>query len=664
MKFPRIIHRRPQQPPHEQEEAHSPPSFKPLTQPQTECRLLSILPGRISDPIVCTTSVVKLTEAASPYNALSYCWGSQYRIRPITCDKVSVNVTPNLESALKRIRAPDVARDVWVDQLCIDQANLREKEQQLELMADIYRRSSKVLIWLGDEGDESRKVYKIIERLLKLDLVPSLGQVKSDNEVPRRTTTSVGLDQLKSHGLPSPKDTVWQELRSLLSRPWFSRIWTIQEAANATIAEFLWGKEYSLTWQDMVSIVRSVREYLPGTLLGSDVALRGLPADSVYRIAATMQTLEDNTRPDLFNLALTYKAYSASQPVDKLYALLNISSSSQTADYEQSAETTFHQMAYQTINQVYQQIDKVPEELSQQQWHPYPGISQGPHLRMAALICAAGTANQQLSLPSWVPDWTVDSFPAPIWTRKTRHESRASGESCDWPGTPPTNLTLERSTIVNSKLAERQWVAESGKLEVSENLPDTIQLKGFVCDVISRRGFAKVDIGKPLEHEEQQKALMEWLLEADEMADLGMETSHSGGADAELFKQTLLFDETLVQPTEIERPEHWKVLRFTKTSRFTSTMRRKLQPWDYLQAIQNIPGRTFFVTQGGRMGLAPLTTHMYDKICVLPGFDVALVLRPEGNEFRVVGECYAGNDDMMPGGSEYSQMTPEWITIK
>ena len=664
MKIPRLVSRKSQQPTPQLEDNRLPPSYKPLLRPHSEIRLLCVLPGRVSDPIICTTSVVSLAEAEGRYNALSYCWGSQDRTRPITCDGNSFNVTLNLESALKRLRAPDIPQSLWIDQLCIYQDDLREKEQQVGLMADIYRQACKVLIWLGDDGDESRKAHKIIERLLKSDPFTSFGQINSENDPQQKTRGSIGLEQLKSLGLPGPKDAGWQELRDLLSRPWFSRIWTVQEVAVAVDADFLWGKDFTLHWEDMVSIIRMFWEHLPKTLLGSDVVLRGLPADSVYRIVATMRTLDNLMRHDLFNLALMYKAYGASNPRDKLYALSNISSSSQVADYRRSAESVFHEMAYKVINQVYAEIMTHPDELSQRQWHPYPGISQGPHLRMIALICAAGVANQQLALPSWVPDWTVDLFPAPIWTRKTYYKSRASTQASDWPGAPPANLTLEQPTILNSKLAEIQWVTDGQNVMGSANLPATLQIKGLICDTVSRRVFTKVDMGKPLELEEQQKALMEWLLEADEMADLGPETAYSGGADTELFRRTLLFDEDSSSPPVNERLESWKSLRFLKNSRFTSTMTRKLQPWDYLRAIPNIPSRTFFVTQGGRMGLAPHATHMYDKICVLPEFEVPLVLRPEGSEYRIVGECYAGNDDMMPGGSEYSQMTPEWITIK
>lgn len=669
MKLPRLVSRKSQlSVPQEQGEAHSAPSYKPLPNPRTQCRLLSVHAGRSSDPIICTTSVAELAEAAGRYDALSYCWGSPHRSRSINCDGQPLNVTASLESALKRLRAPDIARSFWIDQLCIDQDNLGEKQQQVRLMSDIYRHSCKVLIWLGDDGDEPRKAYKIIERLLRLDLSASNGVKNGDDNLRLQTRGKIDLDQLKSHGLPGSKDIAWQELRALLSRPWFSRIWTIQEAAVAVDADFLWGKDYTLNWEGMVTIMRLVWEHLPMTLLGSDMLLQGLPANSIYRIAATMRTLDNCAHQDLFNLALTYKAYGASKPHDKLYALLNISNSPRDVDYGKSVEVLFHEMAYHNINQVYEEITRAPEELSQQQWHPYPGIAQGPHLRMVALICAAGIAYQQLPLPSWVPDWTVDLFPAPIWTRKTSYKTRASANNSDWPGAPTADSTLERPTITNQTLAEFQWPHDTQKPIGSAGLPTMLQIKGLICDTISRRVFAKVELGKSLELEEQQKALIEWLLEADEMADLGPETSYSGGADTELFRRILLLDEE--DPPKpaagVENPELCRkaLLRFMKNSRFAGSMKRKLQAGDYLRALRNIPGRTFFVTQGGRMGLAPHATHMYDKICVLPGFAVPLVLRPEGNEFRIVGECYAGNDDMMPGGLEYSQMIPEWVTIK
>ena len=110
-----------------------------------------------------------MAEAAGSYDTLSYCWASPDRTQPVVCDNAPFSVTPNLESALKRLRAPDVTRNFWIDQLCIDEDNLPEKEMQLGLMADIYRSSRRLFIWLGDDGDELRKASKIIDRLSRLD---------------------------------------------------------------------------------------------------------------------------------------------------------------------------------------------------------------------------------------------------------------------------------------------------------------------------------------------------------------------------------------------------------------------------------------------------------------------------------------------------------------
>lgn len=40
------------------------------------------------------------------------------------------------------------------------------------------------------------------------------------------------------------------------------------------------------------------------------------------------------------------------------------------------------------------------------------------------------------------------------------------------------------------------------------------------------------------------------------------------------------------------------------------------------------------------MGLAPRGTKSGDLTCVLEGGDVPVILRPDGKEFVLVGECY------------------------
>lgn len=62
---------------------------------------------------------------------------------------------------------------------------------------------------------------------------------------------------------------------------------------------------------------------------------------------------------------------------------------------------------------------------------------------------------------------------------------------------------------------------------------------------------------------------------------------------------------------------------------------------EILKAItQNSRNLRFFVTSDGRLGMAPKIVQQNDKICLLPGCDVPLILRENGVFWRYVGDAY------------------------
>lgn len=107
----------------------------------------------------CTLQVVSLRDSPR-YEALSYVWGDPNAKKAIVVDGHAVQVTVNLENALRRLR-PDQApvRQLWADAICIDQDNEREKETQLPLMSKIYAEASSVLIWLGQETPHAKALF-------------------------------------------------------------------------------------------------------------------------------------------------------------------------------------------------------------------------------------------------------------------------------------------------------------------------------------------------------------------------------------------------------------------------------------------------------------------------------------------------------------------------
>ncbi|PMD14887.1 heterokaryon incompatibility, partial [Hyaloscypha hepaticicola] len=78
------------------------------------------------------------------YVALSYCWGDPSITHPIIVNDLPVQVTTNLEAALRALRHQKV-ETVWIDALCINQLDLLEQGLQIMRMGLIYSNASYVI---------------------------------------------------------------------------------------------------------------------------------------------------------------------------------------------------------------------------------------------------------------------------------------------------------------------------------------------------------------------------------------------------------------------------------------------------------------------------------------------------------------------------------------
>ncbi|KIM94077.1 hypothetical protein OIDMADRAFT_136612, partial [Oidiodendron maius Zn] len=85
------------------------------------------------------------------YVALSYVWGGSGAPATIELEGRSFTVTPNLYSALKNLRHRSQNRYLWVDAICINQADMEERNHQVSQMCFIYEQAAAVLMWLGED---------------------------------------------------------------------------------------------------------------------------------------------------------------------------------------------------------------------------------------------------------------------------------------------------------------------------------------------------------------------------------------------------------------------------------------------------------------------------------------------------------------------------------
>jgi hypothetical protein len=114
-------------------------SYRKLENNQS-IRLIALMPCTKLDTdqrLKCNLEVVEL--AANPsYAALSYTWGENVFPETLICDNGVLKITKNVHAALSRFRLPNRHLYIWVDAVCINQADDAEKSQQIPLMADIY----------------------------------------------------------------------------------------------------------------------------------------------------------------------------------------------------------------------------------------------------------------------------------------------------------------------------------------------------------------------------------------------------------------------------------------------------------------------------------------------------------------------------------------------
>ncbi|KAK3902135.1 heterokaryon incompatibility protein-domain-containing protein [Staphylotrichum tortipilum] len=201
---------------------------------EPEFRLLTLDPGHSSDPITCTLHNHTLT-SSSPlsYEALSYEWGASLSSHSILVNSTPFPVTDNLFHALHHLRRPTIPRTLWIDALCIDQSDLRERNHQVQQMTLIYTHAHTVLAWVGLPTRDSPAAFDFLREAF--DFSPrNIAEVKDD---PR-----------------------WGAVGNLCRRSYWGRVWIVQEICLAKRLVVVCG-ERMVPWK-YISELRTARRHV------------------------------------------------------------------------------------------------------------------------------------------------------------------------------------------------------------------------------------------------------------------------------------------------------------------------------------------------------------------------------------------------------------------
>ncbi|KAM7210469.1 HET domain containing protein, partial [Rhypophila decipiens] len=266
------------------------------------------------------------TQPSVPYHALSYVWGSDSKRRYIEVNGRSFQVTVNLYEALSCLQSPNHERIIWVDAVCINQQNPWEQGHQVRQMGQIYKTAGLVIYWLGVQTNtrfclDALRAFQ--ERVRDVTYEGWTRQQWRDLWQSWAVKREQSYPSLEREGL-----------RTLLHRPWFRRVWILQEVANSQSAEVLCG-ELSV-WAGIFALApllmgvqaeahtQSVLDMMPGPLR----------RDSWF-----------SKSRDLYTLLEKFGSSEATDPRDLVYALLGLSSDASPhiqPDYEKNEQEVVH----------------------------------------------------------------------------------------------------------------------------------------------------------------------------------------------------------------------------------------------------------------------------------------------------------------------------------
>ena len=331
-------------------------------------RILELLPGGPSDLFRCNLRHVTLSEHPE-YEAISYCWGASLERKLIVCNDSILEITQSLFSALWRLRIPEEARFLWADAICINQSDPEEKSYQVALMRQIYQSAKIVDVWLGEAADGSERLK---------DFVPSMIETKQKrhSENDRRSIWELSAADRKRYGFPL-FDLSYLSLLKIISRPWFGRVWIIQEISFAAYAVAYCGS-WSMPWDSLLEAIEWVIE------LGVNVIFDVDGYNNEKFLQWTRSKVASGTRQKLLTLLLRHYHAEATDARDKLFALCGLASDSEIIEIN-----------YQIpIEAVY--TDATTKILIH---------DQNLDVLASANLHDDGTLK---GLPSWVPDWSRD----------------------------------------------------------------------------------------------------------------------------------------------------------------------------------------------------------------------------------------------------------------
>ncbi|KAJ4299110.1 hypothetical protein N0V90_004354 [Kalmusia sp. IMI 367209] len=583
-------------------------------------RLLFIHPAQhYEQQLQCSCLPFAIDDAPS-FEALSYVWGRPTPAVEVLCDGEPISIQPELASALSRLRLQQHTRIVWADAICINQNDVEERNNQVSLMGSIYPSATRVIVWLGPADPEHTETA--------LEVIEIIGAACMFKQYARKIVSSdEKIRDLFDRIIKSLTPAICACLGELFKRPWFSRIWCVQEIRLARDALVLCG-EYEVTWERFALAVAWMTD-------------RTFPPVVIERLDGLLESIDigpasimcDNMANNLLGILHSCCEFQSTDPKDKVYGLLSLvhpraEVEGIDVDYNKSIGAVFADTVLANI--------KVHSKLS-----AFAFVSHPPGYD--------GTAGYR----SWAPRW--DNYePAFVFGYPE--------ELSPWNASGHALVSLADETDPTPEALHLKGVLYDKVLEVCQIMDFNLEDKYWDFSIADEKGQESECAAGGNTEDIQIIAAMD--IESGAQANDThpfLEMYNKTCDDPYAQDRKILLARTLTAGTYYDKylEDLDAATRDKYLPAFERVMHRLAQldcdgtegkfghdddsKTFELDAYRHVRQRRMFWTSKGSLGLGPQCMCVDDIVVILYGGNMPYVLRPRGDRFLFMGPAYIDN---------------------
>lgn len=574
--------------------------------------------GPVKMDTICCSLQHAYLEDKPRYTALSYTWGDQNIKAEIILDGRQIQVTKNLELALRHLlmeqrRMGGDCKLFWVDAVCIDQRNEDERSHQVSQMGKIFNTAAETIIWLGPSSKDSDLAFQSLSELsLASVAVQVCGSISSwslfpFDEASCNPTTRAVLAELDKIliDLKGNGSAKLSAIISLYEKPWFRRVWVIQERVLSRNCVVYCGSSGRMAWRDFIRafwLLCGVRDYL-------NISSTAHPDSS--KLATSITAALDRVVPVVFTsyglsllqlLSMLSRSaprcgLEASDRRDYIYALLGLintrSSPTIKVDYSQEWTTVRTEFGRAAL------------------------VHYGPSmLSFAATSPLEPEIDQRLpdDAPSWAPDWSSSHLPQPLYVPSIFFV-RGGNVGCPYQAARNLTQDLSRGFEIYGQL----------------------RLSAYYVDHVACLGHPLMGDDCPTNDLDRVASLSIWLHDMEALLPSVNEVYGTTDQVKDALWKTPVVDRAYVYAWETARASEKTHSSYQAVRAGNVFEGVKYTNIAYNKLFQRRP----FRSAKGYIGLGPFGICENDTIWILPGTDVPFIFRPtKDGKFTVLGEAY------------------------